>query len=166
MKNNLRVGIAYDAHPLVAGRRLLLGGVEVPFDKGLLGWSDGDALTHAVIDAMLGAAAMGDIGSHFPPGEAHLKDIASLAMLAQARDALAAGNWRVVNVDAIVVAVRPKLAEYIVPMRRLLSQTLGIAEGQVSIKASTANGMGFAGRGEGMAVHAVVMIEGTENESI
>ena len=156
----MRVGIGYDAHPLTLGRRLVLGGIDIPFDKGLSGWSDADVLTHAIIDALLGAAARGDIGSHFPSGEPQYKDISSLALLGRVRNELAENGWQVGNVDATIVAEQPKLRDFIDQMREQLSQTLGIATSQVSVKASTSNGLGFAGRGEGIAVWAVAVIVG------
>jgi len=156
----MRVGIGYDAHPLVSGRRLILGGIEIPFDKGLSGWSDADVLTHAIIDALLGAAALGDIGGHFPPGEPHYRDISSLVMLEKVRGELEEHGWQVANIDATIVAVQPMLQDFINQMRRRLSDTLGIAPSQVSVKASTSNGLGFIGRGEGIAALAVAVIEG------
>ncbi len=160
VENKLRVGIGYDAHPLVKGRKLVIGGVEIPFGKGLDGWSDADVLTHAVIDALLGAAALGDIGGHFPPGEAQYKDISSLILLEEVREKLAAKGWRIVNIDATVIAEEPKLAGFIDRMRQSLSQTLGIEVDRVSVKASTANGLGLVGKGEGIAAQAVVLITG------
>ena len=156
----MRIGIGYDAHPLTPGRRLVLGGVDIPFDKGLSGWSDADVLTHAIIDALLGAAALGNIGGHFPPGEPQYKDISSLVLLKQVKDELAEKGWQVANVDATIVAEQPKLRDFIDRMRQQLSQTLGIAPGQVSVNASTSNSLGFVGRGEGIAAWAVAMIEG------
>ncbi len=156
----MRVGIGYDVHPLTTGRRLVLGGVEIPFDKGLSGWSDADVMTHAIIDALLGAAALGDIGSNFPPGEAQYKDISSLILLQRVRDKLAKNDWRIENIDATIVAEQPKLGDFIEAMRQQLSQTLGIALSQVSVKASTSAQLGFGGRGEGMAACAVVLLEG------
>ena len=155
----MRVGIGYDVHPLVSGRRLVLGGIEIPFDKGLSGWSDADVLTHTIIDALLGAAALGDIGSHFPPGEPHYKDISSLVMLERVKDELAEHDWQVDSIDATIVAEKPMLRDFINQMRRRLSDTLGIAPSQVSVKASTSNGLGFVGRGEGIAAWAVAVIE-------
>jgi 2-C-methyl-D-erythritol 2,4-cyclodiphosphate synthase len=160
MKSNLRTGIGYDAHPLKAGRQLVLGGVEIPYERGLDGWSDADALTHAVMDALLGAAALGDIGRHFPPGDPQYQDISSLVLLGKVKDKLAAKGWQVVNVDATILAERPKLADFIAGMRKKLGRALGIGIGQVSVKASTNNTLGFIGRGEGIAAIAVVMIEG------
>jgi len=155
----MRVGIGYDVHPLTPGRRLVLGGVEIPFDRGLSGWSDADVLTHAIIDALLGAAALGDIGSHFPPGEPQYKDISSLILLERVRDKLTENDWRIDNIDATIVAEQPELGDFISAMRQQLSQTLGIALGQVSVKASTSAQLGFVGRGEGMAACAVALLE-------
>ncbi len=159
MKSRVRVGVGYDVHSLTPGRRLVLGGVEIPFDRGLDGWSDADVLTHAVIDALLGAAALGDIGSHFPPGEPQYKGISSLTLLAVVRDKLAENGWQVDNIDATIVAEKPELREFIDGMRKQLSQALGVAMGQVSVKAITSEGLGFVGRGEGIAAHAVSLIE-------
>ena len=156
----MRIGTGYDAHPLVAGRRLVLGGIEIPFEKGLDGWSDADALTHAIIDALLGAAALGDIGSHFPPGDLAYKDISSLKLLKIVKEKLAEKGWLIDNIDATVVAVQPRLRDFIDPMRKTLSRTLSIKMEQVSVKASTSNGLGFAGRGEGIAAQAIALISG------
>jgi len=155
----MRVGIGYDVHPLTPERRLVLGGVDIPFDKGLSGWSDADVLTHAIIDALLGAAALGDIGSHFPPGEPQYKSISSLVLLKRVRDKLAENSWQIDNVDATIVAEQPKLRDFIDQMRHQLSQTLGIALSRVSVKASTSAQLGFVGRGEGIAAYAVALIE-------
>ncbi len=166
MAKTWKVGIGYDVHPLTPGRRLVLGGVEIPFNKGLSGWSDADVLTHAIIDALLGATALGDIGRHFPPGEPQYQDISSLVLLERVRDKLAKNSWRVANIDATIVAEQPKLRDFIGAMRQQLSKTLGINISQVSVKASTSAGLGFVGRGEGIAAHAVVMLEGSKDESI
>ncbi len=155
----MRVGIGYDVHPLTSGRRLVLGGVDIPFNMGLSGWSDADVLTHAIIDALLGAAALGDIGSHFPPGEPQYKDISSLTLLKRVKDKLAENSRQIVNVDATIVAEQPKLRDFIDRMRQQLSQTLGIALSRVGVKASTSAQLGFVGRGEGIAACAVVLIE-------
>ena len=160
MVSKIRVGIGYDVHPLTPGRRLVLGGIEVPFDRGLGGWSDADVLTHAIIDALLGAAALGDIGSHFPPGELQYKDISSLLLLEKVKDELMEHSWRVNNIDATIVAEQPKLRDFIDRMRHQLSHTLGIDVSRVSVKASTSSGLGFIGRKEGIAACAVVLIEG------
>ena len=162
----MRIGIGYDAHPLAPGRKLVLGGVHIPFDEGLEGWSDADALTHAVIDALLGAAALGDIGSHFPSGDPQYKDISSLRLLEKAMEKLTEKGWRVVNIDATVMADKPRLREYIDAMRGQLSKTLGIGTDRVSVKASTSNGLGAIGRGEGIAACAVALIEGGDDEGI
>ena len=159
MNSKLRVGIGYDVHSLTPGRRLVLGGIEIPFDKGLSGWSDADVLTHAIIDALLGAAARGDIGSHFPPGDPQYKDISSLILLERIRDELAENGWQVNNIDATVVAERPKLRDFIDQMRGQLSQTLGINISQMSVKAHTSDQLGFVGRGEGIAAYAVATLE-------
>ncbi len=166
MNGKVRAGIGYDVHPLVPGRRLVLGGIDIPFDKGLSGWSDADVLIHAIIDALLGAAALGDIGSHFPPGEPKYKDISSLVLLEEVREKLSAKGWQVVNIDATILAERPKFMDFIERMRQQLSQTLGISTSQVSVKASTSNGLGFVGRGEGIAAYVVALIEGGKDEGI
>jgi len=159
MESKSRVGIGYDVHPLISGRKLVLGGIDIPFAKGLSGWSDADVLTHAIIDALLGAAALGDIGSHFPPGEPQYKDISSLTLLERIRDELAENGWQVDNVDATIVAEQPRLRDFIDSMRQQLSQTLGIAPSQVSVKSGTSAQLGFVGRGEGIAAYAVALIE-------
>lgn len=166
MNGKTRVGIGYDVHPLAPGCQLVLGGVDIPFDKGLSGWSDADALTHAIIDALLGAAARGDIGSHFPPGESPYQGISSLVFLEKVSGELAAHGWQVVNIDATILAERPRMRDFIPQMRQKLSGTLGINISRVSVKASTANGLGFIGRGEGIAAYAVAMIEGGQDEGI
>jgi 2-C-methyl-D-erythritol 2,4-cyclodiphosphate synthase len=166
MNGKTRAGIGYDAHKFTEGSGLVLGGVKIPFTKKLDGWSDADLLTHAIIDALLGAAALGDIGSHFPPGEPEYKDISSLILLERAGEELAANGWQVVNIDATVLAESPRLREFVDQMRRQLSRTLGIDVGQVSVKASTSDGLGFIGRGEGMAAYAVALIEGGKDEGI
>ncbi len=155
----MRIGTGYDVHPLVPGRKLVLGGVTVPFDKGLDGWSDADVLTHSVMDALLGAAALADIGHHFPPGEAYYKDISSLELLKKVIEKLAEKGYRVGNIDVTVVAERPKLREYVDDMRDSLSHAIGIDIDKVSVKASTSNGLGFIGSGQGIAAYAVALIE-------
>ncbi|HEY91852.1 MAG TPA: 2-C-methyl-D-erythritol 2,4-cyclodiphosphate synthase [Dehalococcoidia bacterium] len=160
----MRAGIGYDVHSFTEGDRLVLGGVEVPFKKGLSGWSDADVLTHAIIDALLGAAALGDIGSHFPPGDPAYRDISSMVLLAKVRQKLAENGWTTGNIDATIVAERPRLGAYIDPMRQRLSEILGIRVEQVSVKATTSERMGFVGREEGIAVWAVAMLGKTETE--
>jgi 2-C-methyl-D-erythritol 2,4-cyclodiphosphate synthase len=166
MKDIIRVGIGYDVHPLVVGRRLVLGGVGIPFEKGLDGWSDADVLTHAIIDALLGAAALGDIGSHFPPGEPQYKGICSLALLEKVKHELDKNGWQVNNIDATIVAEQPKLRDFVDGIRQQLSRILDIDLCQVSVKASTSNNLGFIGRGEGIAAHAIAMLEGIKDEDI
>ena len=142
----------------------MLGGVEIPHNRGLDGWSDADVLTHAIIDALLGAAALGDIGSHFPPGEAAYKDISSIVLLEEVKDKLDAEGWRISNLDATVITEEPKLAEFISQMRYSLSQTLGIKVSQVSVKASSSDKLGYTGRGEGIEARAVALIESISSE--
>ena len=159
MSTNIRIGIGYDVHPLVQGRKLVLGGVAIPFSKGLEGWSDADVLTHAVMDALLGAAALGDIGQHFPPGEAEFKEVSSLFLLDKVVEKLEERGYGVGNIDVTVVAEKPRLREYIDDMRQNLSQVLGVNINKVSVKASSNNGLGFIGAGEGIAAYAVALIE-------
>jgi len=159
MKSKLRVGIGFDTHALAQGRRLIVGGVEIPHDKGLIGWSDGDVLSHAIIDALLGAAAMGDIGSHFPPGEPQYQGISSLDLLKTVREKLMENGFKIINIDATIMAEQPKFADFIAEMQAKLSQSLGITLSEVSIKASTTEKLGFTGRGEGIAALAVAMLE-------
>ena len=159
----MRVGIGYDVHALVEGRRLVLGGLDIPFERGLEGWSDADVLTHAIIDALLGAAALGDIGSHFPPGEPEYQNISSMVLLEQVRDKLAEKGWQVGNIDVTVIAEQPRLRDYIDRMCERLGEALGIEVGRVSIKASTSEGLGFTGRGEGIAAVVVALLEEAES---
>jgi 2-C-methyl-D-erythritol 2,4-cyclodiphosphate synthase len=160
MSDNIRIGFGYDVHPLVSGKKLVLGGVAIPFNQGLEGWSDADVLTHAVMDALLGAVALGDIGQHFPPGEAEFKEVSSLFLLDKVVEKLEEGDYSVVNIDATVVAAQPRLREYIDEMRHNLSHVLGISEDKVSVKAGSNNGVGSIGAGEGIAAFAVALIEG------
>lgn len=155
----LRVGHGYDVHRLVEGRALILGGVTVPFDLGLLGHSDADVLTHAVMDALLGAAALGDIGKLFPDSDAAYAGADSIALLERVTALLREHGWQVGNVDATVVAQTPKLAPYIPDMRRRLAEAMGLDVDCVSVKATTEERLGFTGSGEGMAAHAVALIE-------
>ena len=159
MSKGLRVGVGYDAHRLAPDRALVLGGVTIPSEKGLAGHSDGDVAVHAIIDALLGAAALGDIGTHFPAGESRYEGINSLRLLSETRDLLSANGWRVHNLDATIVAEVPKLAPYIEQMRKTIEECLGTGPGTVSIKATTTDGLGFTGKGEGIAAHAVATIE-------
>lgn len=155
----LRVGHGYDVHRLVEGRALILGGVTVPFDRGLLGHSDADVLTHAVMDALLGAAALGDIGKLFPDSEAAYAGADNIALLERVTALLREHGWQVGNVDATVVAQAPRLAPYIPEMRRHLAEAMGLDVDCVSVKATTEERLGFTGSGEGMAAHAVALIE-------
>jgi 2-C-methyl-D-erythritol 2,4-cyclodiphosphate synthase len=155
----MRVGIGYDVHKLVTGRRLLLGGVEIPFAKGLSGHSDADVLTHAVMDALLGAAGLRDIGIQFPPDSPRYKDISSLALLDEVNKLLWEKGFVVVNIDAVIIAEQPPLSPFIEDMRGLISRRLGIHLEQVMVKAKTADGLGFIGAGEGMAAYAVALVE-------
>ena len=155
----LRVGHGYDVHRLTEGRALILGGVTVPFDRGLLGHSDADVLTHAVMDALLGAVALGDIGKLFPDSDAAYAGADSIALLERVTALLREHGWQVGNVDATVVAQTPKLAPYIPDMRRRLAEAMGLDVDCVSVKATTEERLGFTGSGEGMAAHAVALIE-------
>lgn len=155
----MRCGIGYDVHRLTEGRKLILGGVEIPFEKGLLGHSDADVLVHAVIDALLGAAALGDIGSHFPDTDQAFSGADSMKLLGRTYELLAQSGYRVGNVDTVIVAQRPKMAPYIAQMKQNLAQALHIPAEYVSVKAKTEEGLGFTGTGEGMAAHAVCLLE-------
>ncbi len=156
--DDFRIGHGYDVHRLVEGRRLILGGVEIPYEKGLLGHSDADVLLHAVSDALLGAAAMGDIGKHFPDTAQEYKDADSLALLGEVVKIIGRDGWTVGNVDVTVIAQRPKLAPYIEQMRGRIARTLGVDVSRVSVKATTEEGLGFTGAGEGIAAHCVALI--------
>jgi len=155
----MRVGIGYDVHPLVRGRRLVLGGVEIPFDKGLDGHSDADVLVHAIIDALLGATCLDDIGTHFPSSDPEYRDISSLVLLRRIVELLRSRGWRVVNVDATVVAEKPLLSPHIPQMRQNIGETLGTGVEGVAVKSTTSKGLGFPGAGRGIAVHAVALVE-------
>ena len=155
----IRVGYGYDVHRLVEGRKLILGGVDIPFEKGLLGHSDADVLLHAVTDALFGAAALGDIGSHFPDTDPQYKGADSLKLLEACGQELVEHGWRIGNIDATIVAQRPKLLPYVPQMRENIARVLQISMDQVSLKGKTEEGLGFTGTGEGMAVHAVCLIE-------
>jgi 2-C-methyl-D-erythritol 2,4-cyclodiphosphate synthase len=154
----LRTGFGYDSHRLVAGRKLIIGGVEVPFEKGLMGHSDADVLCHAITDAVLGALGLGDIGKYFPDNDPKWKDAVSIELLKYAVELAIMNGYKVSWVDTTVIAERPKLAPYIEQMKEALSQT-GLQSGQINIKAKTNEGMGFIGRGEGIAAYAVCVIE-------
>jgi 2-C-methyl-D-erythritol 2,4-cyclodiphosphate synthase len=158
----MRVGIGYDSHRFADGRKLILGGVEIPHDLGLSGHSDADAVAHAVTDAMLGAAALGDIGTHFPPSDDTFKDADSIALLRKANELLEAKGYQVVNVDVTVICEAPKIGPHALAMREKLAAALGIGVKHVSVKGKTNEGMGWIGRGEGIAVMATAMIATVE----
>ena len=157
----MRIGIGYDVHPLVDGRPLILGGVTIAYERGLSGHSDADVLVHAVIDSLLGAASMQDIGFHFPDNDSRYKDISSIELLKRTGIKLSEGGFRIVNTDATIVCDKPKLAEYITRMAGNISHALNIDSSRVSVKASSSNGVGPLGKGEGIAAYAVAMIEET-----
>lgn len=160
--SGMRIGHGYDVHRLMAGRKLILGGVAVPFDRGLLGHSDADVLVHAVMDALLGAAALGDIGALFPDRDPAFLNADSLVLLDRVMERLAACGYRVGNVDATVVAQQPKLAPYLPAMKKNLARRMGVTEDRVNVKATTEEGLGFTGAGDGIAAHAVALIETIE----
>jgi len=155
----MRVGHGFDAHRLVAGRRLVLGGVDVPNETGALGHSDADTVAHALADALLGAAALGDLGAHFPDGDARWKDADSMDLLAFCAAEVRRAGFRIANVDATIVLQAPKLAPFVTRMRENVAQRLGLSLPQVSIKAKTSEGMGYTGDGSGIAAYAVALIE-------
>ncbi len=155
----MRIGQGIDVHALAAGRKLVIGGVEIAYEKGLEGHSDADVLLHAVCDALLGAAALGDIGRHFPDSDARYKDADSRALLREVVRKLAQAGYRVVNVDATMVAQAPRLAPYMTRMIDNIAADLGIARDAVNVKATTSEGLGYTGRGEGIAAMAVVLID-------
>ncbi len=153
----MKVGIGYDVHRLVKGRRLILGGMEVPFEKGLLGHSDGDVLLHAICDALLGAAGKGDIGEHFPDTSPEYKNISSLVLLDKTKEIIK--EYRINNIDSIIIAQEPKLASYLSKMKENIAQVLKIEKGKINIKATTTEKLGPMGRGEGIAAYAMVSLE-------
>ena len=155
---NLRVGIGFDVHRLTKGRKLLLGGVDIPFEKGLAGWSDGDVAIHAIIDALLGAVALGDIGTHFPSDNPRYEGISSLILLQRTKDLLDQSQWKIGNIDVTIVLQEPKLSTYITEMKKKMATIMSVSEDQISIKAKTTDGLGFTGKGAGIAVYAVAMV--------
>ncbi|HYV04913.1 MAG TPA: 2-C-methyl-D-erythritol 2,4-cyclodiphosphate synthase [Blastocatellia bacterium] len=158
MSESSRIGIGYDIHRLVEGRKLILGGVEIPFEKGLLGHSDSDVLTHAICDALLGAAALGDIGTHFPDTDPQWAGASSLDFLAHAVELITARGYSIVNVDATVLAERPKIRPHIETMRERLASALRIDVDRVNVKAKTGEGLESIGRGEAMAAQVVALL--------
>ncbi len=155
----MRIGHGYDVHRLEIGRRLIIGGVTIPFEKGLLGHSDADVLLHAISDALIGAAALGDIGKHFPPSDERFKDIDSRILLKEVGKLLEENGYKVSNIDSTIIAERPKMAPYIMQMRQNVADDLGLEVSKVSVKATTEEGLSFTGKGEGIAAHAVCIIE-------
>ena len=157
----MRIGMGYDMHRLVSGRRLVLGGVEIPHEKGLMGHSDADVLTHAICDAILGAAGLGDIGHHFPDSDDTWAGIDSLVLLKRVKEAIS-GKWTVTNVDVTVIAEAPKISPYRNEMGYRLADTLGISPTRINIKATTTEGLGAIGRGEGIAAQSIVLLQPAE----
>jgi 2-C-methyl-D-erythritol 2,4-cyclodiphosphate synthase len=155
----MRVGVGYDSHRFEAGRRLVLGGVDIPSDTGLAGHSDADAVSHAITDAILGAAAMGDIGSHFPPDDEQWRDADSLDLLSRAVDIVGGSNYQVVNVDVTVIAEHPRIGPHVPAMRERIAAAIGIGPQHISVKGKTNEGMGWTGGGEGLAVIAVALLD-------
>ncbi len=158
----MRIGHGYDVHKLTEGRRLILGGVNIPYEKGLLGHSDADVLLHAISDSLLGAAALGDIGKHFPDNAKEYEGISSLVLLDRVKTVLKINGYKIVNIDSTVIAQRPKLAPYIDEMRENIAKTLELTIDAVSVKATTEEQLGFTGRGEGISAHSVCLIEKTQ----
>ena len=154
----MRIGQGYDVHRLVEGRRLIIGGVDIPYEKGLLGHSDADVLLHAVMDALLGAAALGDIGQHFPDSDERYKGISSIALLKKVGKILQENGYMIENIDSTVIAQRPKLLPYRPPMAENIAAALGIEKEQVSVKATTEEGLGFTGTGEGISAQAIALL--------
>lgn len=160
----MRVGIGYDVHRLVVGRRLILGSIEIPFEKGLEGWSDGDVAIHAIIDALLGAAALGDIGTHFPSSDPQYQNISSLTLLRRTMDLIGHNGWIIGNIDVTIVLQEPRLSTYIKEMSLRIAAALSIDVDRINIKAKTTDGLGFTGDGTGIAAYAVAMMR-SSNEN-
>ena len=154
----MRVGMGYDVHRLTENRKLILGGVEIPYEKGLLGHSDADVLLHAIMDALLGAAALGDIGKHFPDTDPAYEGISSIKLLEHVGELLEQNNYVIENIDATIIAQRPKMLPHIPQMRKNVASALGIEESQVNIKATTEEGLGFTGSGEGISSQAICLL--------
>ena len=161
----MRVGLGYDVHKLVEGRDLIIGGVQIPYEKGLLGHSDADVLLHAIMDALLGAAALGDIGKHFPDTDPKYKGISSIKLLEYVRELIDDELYVVGNIDATIIAQRPKMAPYIEQMKKNVADALAIEVSQVNIKATTEEGLGFTGSGEGISAQAIASLETIVNYS-
>ena len=159
----MRIGQGYDVHRLVEGRKLIIGGVDIPYEKGLLGHSDADVLLHAVMDALLGAAALGDIGQHFPDSDERYKGISSIALLKEVGKILQENGYMIENIDSTVIAQRPKLLPYRPQMAENIAAALGIEKEQVSVKATTEEGLGFTGTGEGISSQAITLLTSVED---
>lgn len=155
---NIRVGQGYDVHRLVDGRKMILGGVEIPFEKGIMGHSDADVLLHAICDAMLGALALGDIGLHFPDTDISFKDISSMSLLSKTNLLIQSRGFSVINIDSTIILQKPKIAPYVEHMKQNVAEVLGVSSDAVSIKATTSEGLGFVGTGEGIVAHAVALL--------
>ncbi len=154
----MRVGMGYDVHRLVEGRELVMGGVKIPYEKGLLGHSDADVLLHAIMDALLGAAALGDIGKHFPDNDPAYEGISSLVLLEKVGEQLASKSFLIENIDATIIAQAPKMRPYIDAMRENIARVLGLDTGHVNVKATTEEGLGFTGKGEGISAQAICLL--------
>ncbi len=159
----MRIGMGYDVHLLTENRKLIIGGVDIPFTKGLLGHSDADVLLHAIADALLGAAGLGDIGRHFPDNDVQYKNISSMILLQKTIDLLRNKNYTVINIDATIIAQMPKMAPYIEIMRSNVAKVLSLDKEYINIKATTEEGLGFTGAGQGIAANAITLIEKCEN---
>ncbi|MDD3174176.1 MAG: 2-C-methyl-D-erythritol 2,4-cyclodiphosphate synthase [Herbinix sp.] len=159
----MRIGSGYDVHKLVEDRELILGGVKIPYEKGLLGHSDADVLIHAIMDALLGAAALGDIGNHYPDTDASYKGISSIELLKRVKTLIENKLYMIENIDATIIAQRPKLSPFITDMVRNIAEALGIEEDRVNVKATTEEGLGFTGAGQGIAANAVCLLESMMN---
>jgi len=165
MTHFLRIGIGLDIHPLIEGRKLILGGVEIPYSKGLLGHSDADVLIHAICDAILGAISEGDLGRHFPDTDPQYRNMSSILLLKKVAEKARTKGFRIVNVDATVVAQEPRLAEYIPQMIDRMGEALEIGTDRINIKATNPEGLGFSGRGEGIMAQSVILMEGMGKEN-
>ena len=158
-QKNMRIGMGYDVHKLTEKRKLILGGVDIPYEKGLLGHSDADVLIHAIMDAILGAAALGDIGKHFPDTDPAYEGISSIKLMEHVAGLLCENGFEICNIDATVIAQRPKLAAYIPQMRQNMADALGIEVSQINVKATTEEGLGFTGAGQGIASQAICLLK-------
>lgn len=160
----MRIGIGYDVHKLVEGRKLIIGGVEIPCEKGLLGHSDADVLVHAVMDSILGALGLGDIGKHFPDDDIQYKDISSLVLLERVYNIMSQSNYRIGNIDGIIIAEKPKMAPYIEDMKKNMAKTLRAPLSCINIKATTTEKLGFEGRGEGISAQSICLLVLSDNK--